>query len=91
MEKGNVDEIFNDPKHPYTQGLLSASPRLDQMGKGRLYTINGAPPELIGKKPGCPFAERCPYADNKCRKTMPALENITNTHKVACYHQQEVK
>lgn len=91
MEKGNVEEIFNDPKHPYTQGLLSASPRLDQMGKGRLYTINGAPPELIGQKTGCPFAERCPYADNKCRKTMPALENITNTHKVACYHQQEVK
>lgn len=91
MEMGNIDEIFKDSKHPYTHGLLAASPRLDEMGNGRLYTINGAPPELINQKPGCPFADRCPHADSKCREAMPPLENVTATHKVACYHQQEVK
>ena len=90
MEMGSIDEIFNSPKHPYTKGLLSASPRLDEMGQGRLYTIEGAPPELINPKPGCPFAERCPNASEKCRSTMPAIESISSTHKVACHNQQEV-
>lgn len=91
MEMGKIDEVFNDAKHPYTLGLLQASPRLDEMGQGRLYTINGAPPELIDPEPGCPFAERCPFVDETCREKMPEMEDISESHKVACFHKQEVK
>lgn len=86
MEIGTTDEIFYEPAHPYTRGLQKASPRLDEMGGGRLYTINGTPPELIEPGPGCPFAPRCPDATEQCRREMPAMQSLGATHCVACHH-----
>lgn len=86
MEIGTTDEIFYEPAHPYTRGLQKASPRLDEMGGGRLYTINGTPPELIEPGPGCPFAPRCPDATEQCRQKMPVMQTLGATHCVACHH-----
>ena len=91
METGTTDEIFYQPAHPYTRGLQKASPRLDEMGGGRLYTIEGTPPELIAPGPGCPFAPRCPHATEQCRRENPALRDLGGGHLVACHHaEQEV-
>ena len=89
METGTTDEIFYHAQHPYTKGLQKASPRLDKMGTGRLYTINGTPPELIDPVPGCPFADRCPDATELCRQQMPQIRQISQTHSVACHHAKE--
>lgn len=89
VETGTTDEIFYHAEHPYTRGLQKASPRLDEMGEGRLYTINGTPPELIGPAPGCPFADRCPEATEQCRREMPQRRSISETHSVACHHAKE--
>ena len=91
METGTTDEIFYQPAHPYTRGLQKASPRLDEMGGGRLYTIEGTPPELIAPEPGCPFAPRGPHATEQCRREMPDLRDLGGGHLVACHHaEQEV-
>ena len=89
VETGTTDEIFYSARHPYTKGLQKAAPRLDMMGEGRLYTINGAPPELIDPAPGCPFADRCAEATERCRCEMPRHVSISATHSVACHHAKE--
>ncbi len=71
VEKGTADEIFKDPKHPYTRGLISSVPRLDQPGKERLFSIEGQPPNLIDLPDVCHFHPRCEYAMDICRKKSP--------------------
>lgn len=71
VEKGDADEIFGDPKHPYTKGLISSVPRLDRPGKKRLYSIEGQPPNLIGLPDVCPFHPRCEYVMDICKKKHP--------------------
>jgi oligopeptide transport system ATP-binding protein len=71
VECGSVDQIYYDPKHPYTQGLLSSVPRLDQPGDSGLKAIPGNPPNLLNLPVGCNFRDRCPKAFEKCGEKPP--------------------
>jgi peptide/nickel transport system ATP-binding protein len=84
VESAEVADIFVDPQHPYTIGLLGSIPRLD-VERERLATIEGTVPGANKQPKGCRFAPRCPFADNRCREAPPPLRNITPTHRVACW------
>ncbi|GHO66965.1 ABC transporter ATP-binding protein [Ktedonobacter sp. SOSP1-52] len=86
VEEGPTDEIFANPRHPYTLGLLASVPRLDEARQVELKTIEGAPPDLLHPPTGCPFMPRCLYARPKCRE-MPPLEAIpgNTAHHKACW------
>jgi len=85
VERGNVDDIYADPRHPYTLALLKSLPRVDRSSKERLATIQGLPPDLLGLPPGCPFAARCDYAVERCRQENPRLEFVASGHEAACW------
>lgn len=85
VESGSVDDIYYDPKHPYTWGLLKSSPRLDSGNKEKLASIEGTPPDLFSPPVGCGFAARCEYAMKICRCTYPEMINIGGDHEVACW------
>ncbi|MGQ9584876.1 MAG: ABC transporter ATP-binding protein [Anaerolineae bacterium] len=85
IETGPVKDIYGDPRHPYTLGLLGSIPRLDEVRKAKLTPIEGLPPDLIDPPPSCPFAPRCKYQIEKCWKENPTLETVARGHKVACW------
>ena len=89
MEEGRSEDIFYEPLHPYTMGLLKSIPRLDLGHKQRLVPIPGSPPDLIKPPKGCPFAARCPYAMKVCLDHQPDYYERKPGHKAACwlYHQ----
>ncbi|MDR1893236.1 MAG: ABC transporter ATP-binding protein [Spirochaetales bacterium] len=78
VEKGNSSDVFENPLHPYTQGLIKSVPRLDQPGKNRLYSIPGVPPNLINLPECCPFYPRCGQAREICKTAYPPLVSIDN-------------
>jgi oligopeptide transport system ATP-binding protein len=86
VETAPTDEIFANPRHPYTLGLLSSVPRLDEKRHSQLRTIEGAPPDLLKPPPGCPFMPRCAFARAICR-TMPPLDPLAggSAHLKACW------
>ena len=84
VEKGTIDEIFYDPRHPYTWGLLSAMPDLDTHDE-RLYAIPGSPPNLMHEKPGDAFAPRNIFALNIDDRAQPPFFKITDTHYAATW------
>lgn len=84
VETGNVDEIFYNPKHPYTWGLLGSMPKLDSRGK-ELQAIPGSPPDLADPPKGCPFVTRCPYAMKVCEARMPEHTHLSKTQQTACW------
>ncbi len=87
-EYGTAQDIFWRPGHPYTWGLLSSMPRLDEARAERLVPIKGTPPSLINVPPGCPFHPRCDYAamtDGKSETQIPELREIEPGHRVACH------
>ena len=85
VEYGGIDEIFYNPHHPYTWGLLSSLPRLDQTEKTRLTPILGQPPDLISLPSGCPFVGRCLYERPECRDQWPEHEIVGPEHGVNCW------
>jgi oligopeptide transport system ATP-binding protein len=85
IETADVKDLYGDPRHPYTLGLLHSIPRLDAERKTKLTPIDGLPPDLIDMPPGCPFAVRCRYALDKCLEENPALETVARRHMVACW------
>jgi oligopeptide/dipeptide ABC transporter ATP-binding protein len=92
VEKGTVDDVFYEPRMPYTLGLLGSLPRLDEAGRGRLTPIVGSPPSLMHLPPGCPFTPRCPLAQPVCDEREPDLY-VTDVpeHLSAChFHEQLV-
>jgi oligopeptide transport system ATP-binding protein len=86
MEEATTDELFANPRHPYTIGLLSSVSRLDEARQEELKTIEGAPPDLLQPPTGCPFMPRCYFARNKC-KEKPPLDPIAGNaaHRKACW------
>ncbi|MDQ0150858.1 ABC transporter ATP-binding protein [Eubacterium multiforme] len=89
VERGTVEEIFCDAKHPYTWALLKSMPTLDTEHKGELYSISGTPPDLLNPPTGCPFAARCEYAMEICKESMPEETTVTDSHKVNCWLMHE--
>lgn len=87
IEQGTVDEIFYEPQHPYTWGLLRSVPRLDTNSDEELVPIPGTPPDLFAPPKGCAFAARCPYAMNHCLEEDPEHTIISETHTAACWLQ----
>ncbi len=85
IEIADVKELYGNPRHPYTLGLLRSIPRLDAERKSRLSPIDGLPPDLIAMPKGCPFAERCSYAIERCYQENPKLETVARRHDVACW------
>lgn len=87
IESGTVDEIFHDPLHPYTWGLLKSVPRIDADQKGELIPIVGTPPDLFAPPVGCAFADRCPYAMKVCKEVPPDLWATSTGHTTLCWLQ----
>jgi oligopeptide transport system ATP-binding protein len=87
VESGKLEEIFYQPKHPYTWGLLGSMPRLDLTRDQELLPIMGTPPNLLDPPKGCPFAARCQHAMSICTQEMPELDEVSSTHQVACWLQ----
>jgi oligopeptide/dipeptide ABC transporter ATP-binding protein len=91
VEIGPVDDIYNDPRMPYTIGLLGSLPRMDQDATQRLTPITGSPPSLINLPPGCPFTPRCPRAEAKCDVEEPDLIATTSAaHLAACHFARQL-
>jgi len=86
VEKGPAREIFNRPRHPYTQGLLASIPRLDGDPDKPLPAIEGMPPDLSALPAGCAFAPRCPKARSECEASKPALAKVSEGHLKACFN-----
>lgn len=85
VESAPVDELYAQPRHPYTAALLRSLPRMDGSVGEELESIEGLPPDLIQLPKGCPFAARCKFAQDKCRVDNPVLEEISPDHKIACW------
>lgn len=93
VEEGKKEDIFYNPKHPYTIGLLNSMPRLDvEKDNNKLEPIQGTPPSLINPPVGCPFASRCKHAMNLCNKFIPNYYEVHEGHKSLCWLlDEEVK
>jgi len=85
VERAGVDDLYAQPSHPYTLGLLGSLPRLDDDDRKRLVSIDGAPPDLVDPPKGCPFAERCAFVINRCREENPPLRSVGADHEAACW------
>jgi oligopeptide transport system ATP-binding protein len=85
IESASVKDLYGDPRHPYTIGLLGSLPRLDASTREKLVSIEGLPPDLIALPKGCPFAARCEYVLDKCLEENPTLEPVGPGHYIACW------
>lgn len=85
IEEAPVYELYANPSHPYTIGLISSLPQIQKKGRKRLYSIEGMPPVLYQTPHSCPFSPRCTFVKEHCWHENPLLEDIGNKHKVACW------
>jgi oligopeptide transport system ATP-binding protein len=85
VETAPARELYNNPRHPYTKGLMASVPSLDGTPGERLKTIEGQPPDLANLPPGCSFAPRCPYVKDQCLSEKPELEHVAEKHQRACF------
>jgi oligopeptide/dipeptide ABC transporter ATP-binding protein len=85
IEKAPARDLFNDPKHPYTMGLIQSVPRIDKPQKDRLFSIQGQPPDLIDLPDACPFHPRCSYVMDICREKFPGEIYLPGPRSVCCY------
>jgi oligopeptide/dipeptide ABC transporter ATP-binding protein len=91
VEKASNTDLFKEPKHPYTRGLLSSIPRLDSKTEDRLFSIKGQPPNLINVPDCCPFFPRCDYAMEICKQKNPVTTQLGNKREVNCWLYEENK
>jgi peptide/nickel transport system ATP-binding protein len=93
VERGTAEQVFHEPRHPYTWGLLTSMPRIDKEESDRLVPVKGSPPSLINIPSGCAFNPRCPYADvpkgGITRTTRPELQQVDGDHFAACHMSPE--
>ena len=88
VEEGTTRDIFDNPKHPYTQGLLRSVPKLGERsrkGRTRLVEITGMVPSLYDLPRGCSFHPRCPFVMDSCRETPPEFVDLGGIHRMRCY------
>ena len=85
VEQGTTDEIFYDPKHPYTKGLLSCISNPEELERKELHPIPGSPPDLLNIEDNCPFADRCENAMKVCKMAMPEMKQFSDTHICSCW------
>ena len=90
IERGDAMEIYHNPRHPYTLGLLRSVPRLDHARSERLEPIDGQPPDLTKLGAGCAFRPRCRYAIERCAGEIPPLETVGDGHLAACWVKEEL-
>ena len=86
VETGTATEIYHNPRHPYTLGLLASVPRLDQPRGTKLVPIEGQPPDLTRLGDGCAFRPRCRFATERCANEIPNLRSVESNHMSACWH-----
>jgi oligopeptide transport system ATP-binding protein len=85
VEQASVEQLYADPRHPYTLGLIRSVPRLDEVRKERLEPIPGLPPDLVNVPPGCPFYPRCSFHMPVCLEQRPLLRPVDGAHTAACW------
>ena len=90
IETGSAEEIYHNPRHPYTLALLNSVPRLDASERVKLDAIEGLPPDLVNLPEGCSFAPRCKYIYERCVEETPVLELANEGHTSACWRHQEL-
>ena len=90
IEMGRARQIYHDPRHPYTLGLLASVPRMDQPRGNRLVPIEGQPPDLTRLDNGCAFRPRCRFAADRCANEFPALDIVDDGHSAACWRVDEI-
>ena len=91
VEHGPAGEIYRDPAHPYTIGLLNSVPRLDRPRGTLLEPIPGNPPDLTALGRGCAFAPRCRFATARCGEEMPDLQDVGGGHAAACWELEKIR
>ncbi|MBE9063231.1 ABC transporter ATP-binding protein [cf. Phormidesmis sp. LEGE 11477] len=87
VESAPLHPLYENPRHPYTLGLLQSLPRLDEARRTRLNPVKGLPPDLLNYPTGCPFAPRCPFVIEQCYEEDPPLESVGDGHQAACWVQ----
>ncbi len=85
VEKATAVDLYSDPRHPYTLGLMASVPRLDTDTREKLVPIEGQPPDLTAVPPGCAFHPRCNYATEQCGEDLPELRYVSDEHQTACW------
>ena len=90
-ERASVGDLFREPHHPYTRGLLDSIPRMDTTPKSLLTTIEGAVPSIGELPTGCRFNNRCHFSDRLCQQSEPEMRNIGADHESACHHIERFK
>ena len=90
IETGSAEEIYHNPKHPYTLALLNSVPRLDANERIRLDAIEGLPPDLVNLPEGCSFAPRCKFVFEQCLDETPYLNEAAQDHNSACWRHREL-
>ncbi|HOW91600.1 MAG TPA: ABC transporter ATP-binding protein [Anaerolineaceae bacterium] len=85
IEEASVYDLYANPRHPYTLGLLGSLPQIHEESHRKLFSIEGMPPVLYQKPTTCPFAPRCSYVTERCWKENPLLEPVSDGHRVACW------